>query len=172
MSIFIFNVCLIWDVRAITTKRGRISLLKQLFFVFFSSKCVCIFGDLKKNEIWDILHFRYKGKSSNFPLSLVNLWHGTFKDTYRRDRGLIRHIMLQGYIVHWIMGQPIKEIKYITEFVFFPFTGASVVNDTSSLSFAVFTRDSESMNLIIYEYICYDWFMNIWIHPPRLCHIL
>lgn len=94
---------------------------------------------------------------------------GTFKDTYRRGRGLIRHIMLQWYIVHWInffliysfdpifvyfVGQPIKEIKYITEFVFFPFTGASVVNDTSSLSFAVFTRDSESMNLIIYEYIC------------------
>lgn len=54
----------------------------------------------------------------------------------------------------YFLGQPINEIKNITEYVFFPITGTSVVNDTSSLYFVVFTRDSESMNLIIYEYVC------------------
>lgn len=54
----------------------------------------------------------------------------------------------------YFVGQPINEIKNITEYVFFPITGTSVVNDTSLLFFVVFTRDSESRNLIIYEYIC------------------
>ena len=54
----------------------------------------------------------------------------------------------------YFVGQPINEIKNITEYVFFLFTGASVVNDTSSLFFVVFTR-------LIHEY--YVTYYNIYL---------